>query len=128
MKLFGQFLCSRMSSLVRGLFPIRGFSRIVRNSGFDLLSHRDHSIKLLSYNILKMFLSSSNLCFVSPKLICFLRSCSRLMVAPDELSTWGLSHRVISDRVHRLLVTLSYFRPDRFVQLLSLIPILILLL
>ena len=40
----------------------------------------------------------------------------------------GITHRVISDRVHRLLVTLSYFRPDRFVQLLSLIPILILLL
>ena len=33
-----------------------------------------------------------------------------------------------SDKVHRLLVTLSYFRPDRFVQLLSLISILILLL
>ena len=48
-----------------------------------------------------------------------------------ELSELGLeciTHRVISDRVHRLLVTLSYFRPDRFVQLLSLIPILILLL
>ena len=40
----------------------------------------------------------------------------------------GYTHRVTSDRVHRLLVTLSYFRPDRFVQLLSLIPILILLL
>ena len=40
----------------------------------------------------------------------------------------GLTHRVISDKVHRLLVTRSYFRPDRFVQLLSLIPILILLL
>ena len=39
-----------------------------------------------------------------------------------------LTRRVISDRVHRLLVTLSYFRPNRFVQLLSLIPILILLL
>ena len=38
------------------------------------------------------------------------------------------THRVFSDKVHRLLVTLSYFRPDRFVQLLSLIPILILLL
>ena len=38
------------------------------------------------------------------------------------------THRVISDKVHRLLVTLSYFRPDRFVQLLSLISILILLL
>ena len=39
----------------------------------------------------------------------------------------GLTHRVISDRLHRLLVTLSYFWPDRFVQLLSLKPILILL-
>ena len=37
------------------------------------------------------------------------------------------THRVISDKVNRLLVTLSYFRPDKFVQLLSLIPILILL-
>ena len=45
-----------------------------------------------------------------------------------ELKVKFLTHRVISDRVHRLLVTLSYFRPDRFVQLLSLIPILILLL
>ena len=45
------------------------------------------------------------------------------------LSWYGcLTHGVISDKVHRLLVTLSYFRPDRFVQLLSLIPILILLL
>ena len=56
-------------------------------------------------------------------------------VAPSTLSGYDselgpswLTHRVISDRVHRLLVTLSYFRPDRFVQLLSLIPILILLL
>ena len=39
-----------------------------------------------------------------------------------------LTHRVISDRVHRLLVTLSFFRLDGSVQLLSLIPILILLL
>ena len=45
-----------------------------------------------------------------------------------ELCLECITHRVISDRVHRLLVTLSYFRPDRFVQLLSLIPILILLL
>ena len=37
------------------------------------------------------------------------------------------THRVISVKVNRLLVTLSYFRLDRFVQLLSLIPILILL-
>ena len=47
---------------------------------------------------------------------------------PPELGLGCITHRVISDRVHRLLVTLSYFRPDRFVQLLSLIPILILLL
>ena len=71
MKLFGKFLRSRMSSLVRGQYPIRGCSRIVRNSGFDLLSRRDHSIKLLWYNILKMFLSISNLFFVSSKLISF---------------------------------------------------------
>ena len=45
-----------------------------------------------------------------------------------ELCTWYCTHRVISDKVHRLLVTLSCFWPDRFVQLLSLIPMLILLL
>ena len=72
-----------------------------------------------------MFCLISNLFLVSSKL---LKSYSRLMVAPDELETMWLSHRVISDRVHRLLVTLSYFRPDRFVQLIDLIPILILLL
>ena len=38
------------------------------------------------------------------------------------------TYSVISDKAHRLFVTLSYFRPERFVQLLSLIPILILLL
>ena len=38
------------------------------------------------------------------------------------------SHRVISDKVHRLFVPLYYFRSDRFVQLPSLILILILLL
>ena len=51
-----------------------------------------------------------------------------LSINQFELGPSWLTHRVISDRVHRLLVTLSYFRPDRFVQLLSLIPILILLL
>ena len=44
------------------------------------------------------------------------------------LSPRWLTHRVISDKVHRLFVMLSYFRRNRFVQLLSLIPILILLL
>ena len=72
-----------------------------------------------------MFCHNSNLLLVNSKL---LRSCSRLMVAPDELGPKCITHRVISDRVQRLLVTLSYFRPDRFVQLTSLIPILILLL
>ena len=33
----GKFRCSRVSSLVRGLFPIPGSSRIVRNNGSDLL-------------------------------------------------------------------------------------------
>ena len=74
MKLNGKFLCSRMSSLVRGLFPIPGSSRIVRNSGSDLLSRRDISIKLLSSNILKMFCLFSNLVLVTSKLFCFLRS------------------------------------------------------
>ena len=45
----------------------------------------------------------------------------------SELCMGYYTHRAISDKVHRLLVTLSYFRPDRFVQLLSLIPILIFL-
>ena len=125
MKLNGKFLRSRISSLVRGLLPIPGSSSIVRNIGSDLLSRRDISIKFLSCNILKMFCLISNLYLVNSKL---LRSYSRLMVAPDELGPMWLTHRVISDRVHRLLVTLSYFQPDRFVQLLSLIPILILLL
>ena len=32
------------------------------------------------------------------------------------------------DKVHRLFVTLSHFQPDRFKELLNLIPVLILLL
>ena len=124
MKLNGKFLRSRISSLFRGLLPILGSPSIVRNIGSDLLSRRDISIKLLSCNNLKLFCLISNLYLVNSKL---LGSCSRLMVAPDELCPMWLFHRVISDRVHRLLVTLSYFRQDRFVQLLSLIPILILL-
>ena len=125
MKLNGKFLRSRISSLVRGLLPIPGSFSIVRNIGSDPLSRRDISIKLLSCNILKMFCLLSNLYLVNSKL---LRSYSRLMVAPDELGPMWLTHRVISDRVHRLLVTLYYFRPDRFVQLLCLLPILVLLL
>ena len=37
-------------------------------------------------------------------------------------------YKIMSYTLIVMLVTLSYFRPDRFVQLLSLIPILILLL
>ena len=70
-------------------------------------------------------MSNSNLIVSNARLV---KVCSRLLLAPDELCIVYCTHRVISDEVHRLLVTLSYFRPDRFVQLLSLIPILILLL
>ena len=114
-KLYGKFLLCRISSLVRGLLPIPGSSIIVRNIGSDLLSRRDISIKFLSYNILEMFCLNSKLFLVSSKL---LRSYSRLMVAPDELEMMWLTHRVFSDRLHRLLVTL---RPDRsyFVILFS---------
>ena len=126
MKSIGRFLPSRMSSLVGGLLPRPGSSRIVRNLGSDLLSRRDISPKFLSYKIFEMlFLSNSYLIFSSKSRL--VKVCSRLLVAPDELYFFGYTHRVISDKVHRLLVTLSYFRPDRFVQLLSLIPILILL-
>ena len=130
MKLVGMFRSSRMSSLVRGFLPISGSSRSVRNIGSDLLSRRDISIKLLSFNIFELFLSNSNQSnvFVCSNLSC-LRSCSsRFLVAPDELGVMFITHRVILDRVHRLLIRLSYFRPDRFVQLLSLMPILISLL
>ena len=44
-----------MSSLLRGLLTIPGSSVIVRNIGSDLLSRRDISIKLSSYNIFKMW-------------------------------------------------------------------------
>ena len=74
----GRFRCSRRSSLVRGLLPIPGSFHFVRNNGSDLLSRRDISIKLLSYNIF-VILSKSNLFFVSCKLFFFcLRSFLRL--------------------------------------------------
>ena len=71
MKLHVKFLCSRMSSLVRGLLPIPGSSRIVRNSGSDLLSRRDISIKLLSCNIFENVFRLILIYSVSSKLICF---------------------------------------------------------
>ena len=65
MKSISRFLPSRMSSLVRGLLPIPGSSRTVRNIGSDLLSRRDISTKFLSYKIFEMlYLSNSNLIFV----------------------------------------------------------------
>ena len=61
----------------------------------------------------------------SNKLIVFLID---LRLVDGELGPFGYTDGVISAEVHSLFVTLSDFRPDRFVQLLSLIPILILLL
>ena len=57
-----------------------------------------------------LYLSNSNLISSNARLV---KVCSRLSVAPDELTIVYCTHRVIS---------------DKFVQLLSLIPILILLL
>ena len=59
----GKFRCSRLSSLVRVLFPIPGNSRIVRNNGSNLLSRRDISIKLLSCNIFEKVFCLSLICF-----------------------------------------------------------------
>ena len=70
MKLNGKFLRSRRSSLVGVLLPMPGSSIIVRNSGSDLLSRRDISIRLLSCNIFDNILSNSNL-NVSSKLFFF---------------------------------------------------------
>ena len=41
-----------------------------------------------------------------------------------SLSPVWFSHKVMSDKKHRLFVTLSCFRPDRFMQNLNLLPIL----
>ena len=84
-----RFRRSRRSSLVRGLLPIPGSSRIVRNNGSDLLGCRDISMKLLSYNIF-VILSKSYLFFVSSKLFCCLWSYSRLMA--DQMSCDGRSN------------------------------------
>ena len=61
MKLNGKFLRSRRSSLVRGVLPMPGSSIFVWNSGSDLLSRRDNSIRLLSCNIFENVLVYSNL-------------------------------------------------------------------
>ena len=57
----------------------------------------------------------------------FSRKRNRIVIR-FELYTRYCTHRVISEKVHPLFVALSDFRPDRFVQFLSIIPILILLL
>ena len=85
MKFNGKFLCSRLSSFVRGLSQIPVSSRIVRNNGSDLLSRRDISIKLLSCNIFGKVFCLSLIYLVSAKLICFLRSFPRFLVEPNEL-------------------------------------------
>ena len=126
MRSIGRFLPSRMWSLVRVLLPVLGSSRIVRNIGSDLLRRRDISTKFLSYNILKCCICLILILFFSKSRLA--KVCLRLLVAPDELCIGYYTHRVISDKVHLLLVTLSYFRPVRFLQLLTLIPISILLL
>ena len=51
----GKFLCSRISSFVRSLFPIPGSSRIVPNNGSDLLSRRDFQLNCCHVTFLKMF-------------------------------------------------------------------------
>ena len=62
MKSISRFLPNRMSCLVRGLLPIPVISRIVRKIGGNLLSRRDFSTKILSYNIFVMlYLSIFNL-------------------------------------------------------------------
>ena len=49
-----------------------------------------------------------------------IRTCK---IQRNKIMLW-ITHRVILDKVYRLFVTISYFRSDRFVQLLTLIPIL----
>ena len=69
----------------------------------------------------------SNMTFL--KVLKLHSECSKeVPVKNTKKSPFEYTHRVISYKVHRLIVTLSYFWPDRFVQLLSLIPILTLLL
>ena len=71
MKFNGKFLCNRISFLFRGLLPIPGSSRIVRNNGSDLLSRGDLSMKLLSRNLFGNVSCLSLTYLVSSKLICF---------------------------------------------------------
>ena len=85
---------------------------------------------LLLLNCVNLYFNGS-ICLVGTllkSLTCFdLKNFAFLLNFVSLCSGW-LTHRVTSDKVHRLVVTLSYFRPNRFVQLLSLIQILILLL
>ena len=73
MKFNGKFLRSRRSSLVRGLLRTPGSSSIVRNSGSDLLSRRDISIKFLSCNNSGIFFCLFLIYLVSSKLILFFK-------------------------------------------------------
>ena len=72
----------------------------------------------LSLLIWRLILIFSLFFFAKSNLIEF---CLRLfLIAPDDFKSELFSHRVISDKVHRLLVKLFYFRSDRFVLFLSL--------
>ena len=106
MKSIGIFLPNRRSCLVLGLFARFDFSRIVWKIGGDLLSRRDMSKKLsISCKIFAILQSSNFNFFFKSKLVKFFL---KLLVAPDELCTDDCTQRVISDKVHRLLVALLF--------------------
>ena len=65
-------------------------------------------------------------CLCSTKLVKVCLTLFRLYQI--NLSTGWLSHRLTLGKVHLLFVTLAYFRLDRFVQPVSLTPVIILFL
>ena len=67
MKSIGRILLSRTSSLVRGLLPIPGSSRIVRKIGCDLLSRGDIQLNFCHITLFfqMLYLSNSNLFFLN---------------------------------------------------------------
>ena len=104
------------SQIIEGKYPLETLTNINKGKFFTFAIVKQK----VSGAVLPGSFSPFHLVFNDEKAIMFFFG--------YELGPKCITHRVISDRVHRLLVTLSYFRPDRFVQLLSLIPILILLL
>ena len=111
------FTCSVKISVIHGLAKYQGFL-------CETLQELDKTIMAFG----KILGTYPNCSTKSRQLIVTLFTMQDL-VKTTELCIIYYTQRVISDKVHRLLVMLeSYFRPDRFVQLLCLIPILILLL